>query len=295
MKNIFLFALCFICISYSSLSQNKEGDYDKLVEKLNNYLSHYTNYTGNEYGFISLNHKQLEFTKKEIKALKKEDIDFPINKDSIDVQDLIFTYQEKIINSLSLILKHKDFDEKIKETTFNQELSIVFSTDNKLYNFSLDEKTGGTYRSRISLMYYTESDSIYEGDIFEPDGYGLIDTIQTNSGVKYLMEGNVRGCSYCFTNHVSLIQFKKDTVNLDFYYRFDSRDWDDYIEVDSTKRVIKAYYHLNDLQESCSCNNEDEGTIEFEIEKNISCSCRFKFNGETFELVEKKEEVILEK
>jgi len=295
MKNIFLFALCFICISYSSLSQNKEGDYDKLVEKLNNYLSHYTNYTGNEYRFISLNHKQLEFTKKEIKALKKEDIDFPINNDSIDVQDLIFTYQEKIINSLSLILKHKDFDEKIKETTFNQELSIVFSTDNKLYNFSLDEKTGGTYRSRISLMYYTESDSIYEGDIFEPDGYGLIDTIQTNSGVKYLMEGNVRGCSYCFTNHVSLIQFKKDTVNLDFYYRFDSRDWDDYIEVDSTKRVIKAYYHLNDLQESCSCNNEDEGTIEFEIEKNISCSCRFKFNGETFELVEKKEKVILEK
>ena len=295
MKNIFLFALCFICISYSSLSQNKEGDYDKLVEKLNNYLSHYTNYTGNEYRFISLNHKQLEFTKKEIKALKKEDIDFPINKDSIDVQDLIFTYQEKIINSLSIILKHKDFDEKIKETTFNQELSIVFSTDNKLYNFSLDEKTGGTYRSRISLMYYTESDSIYEGDIFEPDGYGLIDTIQTNSGVKYLMEGNVRGCSYCFTNHVSLIQFKKDTVNLDFYYRFDSRDWDDYIEVDSTKRVIKAYYHLNDLQESCSCNNEDEGTIEFEIEKNISCSCRFKFNGETFELVEKKEKVILEK
>ena len=295
MKNIFLFALCFICISYSSLSQNKEGDYDKLVEKLNNYLSHYTNYIGNEYGFISLNHKQLEFTKKEIKALKKEDIDFPINNDSIDVQDLIFTYQEKIINSLSLILKHKDFDEKIKETTFNQELSIVFSTDNKLYNFSLDEKTGGTYRSRISLMYYTESDSIYEGDIFEPDGYGLIDTIQTNSGVKYLMEGNVRGCSYCFTNHVSLIQFKKDTVNLDFYYRFDSRDWDDYIEVDSTKRVIKAYYHLNDLQESCSCNNEDEGTIEFEIEKNISCSCRFKFNGETFELVEKKEKVILEK
>jgi phenylpropionate dioxygenase-like ring-hydroxylating dioxygenase large terminal subunit len=144
-------------------------------------------------------------------------------------------------------------------------------------------------------MYYTESDSIYEGDIFEPDGYGLIDTIQTNSGVKYLMEGNVRGCSYCFTNHVSLIQFKKDTVNLDFYYRFDSRDWDDYIEVDSTKRVMKAYYHLNDLQESCSCNNEDEGTIEFEIEKNISCSCRFKFNGETFELVEKKEKVILEK
>jgi hypothetical protein len=295
MKNIFLFALCFICISYSSLSQNKEGDYDKLVEKLNNYLSHYTNYTGNEYGFISLNHKQLGFTEKEIKALKKEDLDFPINKDSIDVQDLIFTYQEKIINSLSLILKHKDFDEKIKETTFNQELSIVFSTDNKLYNFSLDEKTGGTYRSRISLMYYTESDSIYEGDIFEPDGYGLIDTIQTNSGVKYLMEGNVRGCSYCFTNHVSLIQFKKDTVNLDFYYRFDSRDWDDYIEVDSTKRVIKAYYHLNDLQESCSCNNEDEGTIEVEIEKNISCSCRFKFNGETFELVEKKEKVILEK
>lgn len=294
MNKILLVSFFIIGIGFSSFSRNKNNNLDKLVVQLNSYLSHYANFTGHEYGLVKLDSKKLGFTKKEIKELQEEDIDFPKNKDSIDVHDLIFTYQDKIMSCLTRIVKHEKFDFNIAQSLSHHELDVVSSPDNKLVNFSVDEKTGGTYRSRISIMYYTETDSIYDGDFFASDGYGLIDTINTYTGIKYLMQGSVRGCSWCFTNHISLVGFKNDTPNWDFYYRFDSRDFEDTIEVDSTKRTIEAYYHLNDLQDFCSCNSEDEGSMDFDFEKDISCTCIFKFNGETFELVEKKEKVILE-
>ena len=290
-KKSFLILL-IISHSFYSLSDNNDESFNSLISQLNNYLSHYSNYTGHEYGYIELNAKKLGFTIKEIKELQKEDIELNQSKDSIEFQALLLTYQDKISNIITKLVKHEKFINSISKTLFHEELTVISSPDNKLFNFNIDEKTGGTYRSRISIMYYSETDSIYEGEFFESDGYGLIDTLQTDSGVKYLMQGSVRGCSMCFTTHISLIQFRENEFHWDFYYRFDSRDWDDDISVDSTKRKIEVSYHLNDLQETCTCESETEGELEYNMDKNILCSCVYQFNGSTFELIEKREKII---
>ena len=47
-------------------------------------------------------------------------------------------------------------------------------------------------------------------------------------------------------------------------YQFSSRDWNDEISVDSSKRNIVINYHLTDLQETCSCKVDEYGEFEYD-------------------------------
>ena len=81
------------------------------------------------------------------------------NKDAIQNHFMITYYQRKIEEHINKIIKHPNFRQvNIKELLNFKELSIVSSEDNKLINFSFDEKTGGTYRSHISITYYADFD-----------------------------------------------------------------------------------------------------------------------------------------
>ena len=291
--NIKLIILTVFFTLISSLSISCVNfKFNKQVNKVNNYLSHYSSISAYGDDFIHLDTKKLGFTKKEIEEIKQEDYEFTKNKDSIDNFSLISIYQDKIFKGIENILSHKNLVNSKLNSLFNEELTVVSSPDNQLFNFSLDEKTGGTYRSRISLMYYSKTNSILQSDFFASDGYGIIDTIHSNSGVKYLLQGFVRGCSWCYSSHISLIQYRDNEWKQDFYYSFETRDFNDDIELDSTKQKLTGTYHLSDLSENCICNEYSESNdFEYTIEKHILCTCIFIFNGETYELMEKKEKV----
>lgn len=160
----------------------KQRPFKKLIEETNHYLNEYAELSpfGDEYLALS----GFELSRREIKELLKEaDYDATLSKgkDSIQGYHMIYFFQNKILNQINQVVEHPDFlKNDIISLIEGDDLSITKSDDNKLFNFSLDEKTGGTYRSWISMMFYT--DFVAEDpaslkkfqSVFASDGYGAI-------------------------------------------------------------------------------------------------------------------------
>ncbi len=194
-------------------------------------------------------------------------------------------------------------------------MGVARSDDGRLYSLSIDEKTGGSYRSQLSWMHYrTPNGQIFnfepaqfsgeEEGVLNPDGYDRIITLDTKEGVKYLLFGSVMGCNTCFGEYVDLMKFdRKGNVAKDFAYsistRFSMEDNDSVIRYNTKNHSIAVNYTTDDLAPDCSCSKdeepEDEQTVsdatqetEFKPEYGKTCSCVFVYNGKTFVLSDKK-------
>ena len=183
-KIIFFILFCNIaCIACSAKIKVEIESIDKLIAQTEKYLAVYDTLRPCCEYYYPIK----DFTEQELAKLKENG---DIKNDSIDSWYVIDVFQERILENIDKIAHHKDFPKK--GSGF-----FLVSPDNKLFNFTLFENTGGSYRSRISVIYYKENNEIkyYEnrntnGNIFNTDGYYSIDTIQTNSGVKYLLQGD---------------------------------------------------------------------------------------------------------
>ncbi|RLD57884.1 MAG: hypothetical protein DRJ01_13305 [Bacteroidetes bacterium] len=277
----------------------KQPAFKKLIKEINYYLNEYEKLSplGDEYyPILGFGLSSQEITE----LINEADYDATLtkNKDSIQSYHMIEFFQTKIEDRIDKIVKHPDFiKNNISSLKKGGVLSIVKSDDNKLFNFSFDSKTGGTYRSRISMMYYTElintdtSNLTPDYSIFADDGYDAIHTIQTDEGTKYVLTGNVRGCSYCFNTFVQLIKFSENEFVEEFVYSVNNRDWNDGVRYDHETKTIYVNYHIDDLTPYCNCSGEiNEDKFDYdkyaENETSINCKCKFIFNGISFELVE---------
>ena len=274
----------------------KQENFNKLIEKMNHYLLQYNKLSpfGSEYYPIA----SFGLSKQEMKELI-EDADYDAtlseNKDSIANYHVIYFFQEKIVSQLNKIIKHPDFIKNdITSLLKGSELSVVKSDDNKLFNFSFDEKTGGTYRSQISRMYYvnTEKSKVIDlnqtdNSTFASNGYNAIYNLQTIEGTKYVLTGYVRGCSYCFETFVQLIKFDENEFIEEFVVSINNRDWNDGVTYNHEEKTIYVDYHIDDLTSNCNCIEEEFNYEKFdENQKEINCKCKYIFDGKNFELVE---------
>lgn len=278
----------------------KKQAFAGLVEELNRYLAGYETLSpARSDSYHSLG--SFGLGRQESRALVKEAASrqaLSAGRDSVLSDFMIGYLQPKIVNRLTELTRHPDFlKHDIRKLISSEELSVVVSDDNKLFSFSFDEKTGGSYRSRISLVHYTgfipgdSAESAAFQSFFDPDGCGSIYTLHTEEGTKYMLTGYVRGCSYCFRTFVRLIAFSDNQFREEFSYSVTNRDWNDGVQYDHETRTVKVDYHLDDLTPYCSCSGEaDEDTIrdnsEGEVQYRINCRCMFVFNGKSFELVE---------
>ncbi|WNM18871.1 hypothetical protein [Flavobacterium capsici] len=288
-----------LLIPFLALAQKKAPPFNKVIKETNYYLDQYTRVSPFD-SYYALS--SFKVTNKQIMDYLKNSEEFdntPLKyKDSVDGNILMNYLQDKIINQIYQLVKHPDFKKndiiKLLEPT---DLSIIKSDDNKLYNFTFDEKTGGSYRSRISLMYYsdfTPTDSITDSDFqsfFAPDGYNAIYTLNTTEGTKYVLTGSVIGCNTCVQTSVRLISFSDNKPKEDFIYVVENRGWSEGVIYDNETKTITVDYHLDDLTRNCICEeilNEDKIYYEESVEKDysINCKCQYIFNGKTFELIE---------
>ncbi len=289
--------LTLLLVPFLTLGQ-KAPSFNKLIEETNDYLNQYEKLRSG-YAYYSLS--DFEFSEKQIRDLIKAadaDVTLSKNKDSIEGNYLIAYFQDKISAQLNQLVKHPDFNKNdIRQLIESDELSIVKSADNKLYNFSFDEKTGGTYRSRISMMYYTEfkpEDSIQAAEFqsfFAPDGYTGIYMLDTDEGTKYLLTADVRGCAYCFETSVWLISLSENDFREEFTYSVNTRDWTGGVSYDPETKTINADYYLDDLMPYCQCtigtdNEQFDYDTYAESDFSINCNCKFVFDGKNFELIE---------
>ncbi len=219
--------------------------------------------------------------------------------DWVETEWLLAYLQDAIVAEMTVLMQ--DSLTRPNETDvgwMGNSLDMVRSDDGRLYNFSLDEKTGGTYRSRISWMYYTAWE-LPEGEGAEPfavltgDGFNGIYAIEGDGKIQYVLTGFVRGCSYCFEDQVQLVELVDGVFEERFRYAVRSRSWEGAISYDPDTRRIEVGYETDDLTGVCFCGNEaeeeapeaDYGTGEEGEYRRFQCSCSFIYEAGNFDLI----------
>jgi hypothetical protein len=294
-----------------------QKSFNELISKTNRYIEKYSKLSPfDSDDFIPL--KKSGLPKETIKYIKEHFEEYDgYSKDSISEFNLILELQGLIVENITRLISHNKFKENSIEDLINQgfDLSIVVSDDRKLFNFSLDEKTGGTYRSRISITHYIEDSEsptlnskddleiINQHGVFESDGFNGIYSIKTEEGIKYVLTGYVRGCSYCFESNIMLVSLKDGIFEQDFSYSVNSRSWEEGIVYNSGTKEITIDYITDDLTSDCGCSNyavldeEENNYYSYNDETEPitkRCHCTFKFNGLNFELVKESWEKVKE-
>ncbi|WP_208746768.1 hypothetical protein [Aquimarina algiphila] len=313
--NTLKFILFFLILSNFTFAQENIS-FKRLISKTNKYLEFYGEIS--IYGKNSYSFNEIGISKKDQKGIlkNKKDYEFVV-RDSIGKYDLILFLQKKIMYNLNRVVTNAEFGKNdITQLLNSSELDVIKSDDGKLYNFSIDEKTGGTYKSRVSLMHYTELNNsvqkeedsmntqkskVYE--VFDGDGFTGIFSIPTTEGTKYVLTKFVRGCSLCFLSGVMLVTYNDGIFQQDFSYSLVLRDWDGGVKYEPKTRMISVDYKTDDLTTDCNCknyiesesNNNDQDYFQNVNQSNtFKCQCVFMFNGLNFELVKECKEKIIE-
>ncbi|WP_204345895.1 hypothetical protein [Psychroserpens algicola] len=308
-----LFIICLSVYSLSASAQTKS--LKKSIQTLNTYLTVYDSLRS---------HGEHYYTPKFLKLTREDlikEFDEPVKiTDSLGNFDAIGIIQSKIEESLKQVLAHKKAVTLDLTTAFNDNLAVVKSDDNKLYNFSIDGKAGGSYQFRESWMFYLNEDHFIESRVydvwkareqqdpavFEGNGYNDIRSFTHSGTTYYVLIGNVRTCGACYVDYVSLVHFETKDFVLDFEYTIDSRFYDQKIFFDKASKSLSVFYITDDLSEDCFCSNEEYNTYwtggtsndgERDADGQLkpkSCSCLFEFNGKTFKLSKRCMEIMNE-
>ncbi len=307
-------SLLLLIVSYSGVCQSQKS-FDHLISETNYFLEEYAKLSPFNYdNSISLEESGLP--QKQIDEIREHYLNVDgYSLDSIAEYELLLEFQGLIIEKITELIAHTEFKNNKTEELISQnfDLYVVVSEDRKLYVFSLDEKTGGTYRSRISLTYFTEDENppkldrenfeiTNQQDFFEAGGFNQIHTLETEEGTKYLLTGYVRGCSYCFETNVILISHKEGNFDLEFSFSVTSRSWEDGVIYNPESKTITVDYYTDDLTTECDCTNQAVYLEEFydyssDDEEELiqkKCHCTFVFNGLNFELIKESWEKVSE-
>jgi hypothetical protein len=263
--------------------------FDQLIDNTLKYLDIYSEIYPDMTGEDRYAYSNIGFSTTTLDSIRKDSSEYEYySQDSIDAFSLIYILQNKIMSSLKAVTQHPQFKQTkdITQRLKADNLAIAHSPDYKLFNFSIDEKTGGTYRSRLSLSYYTDATPDTDYTNLEGDGFDKIDTIHTQNGqIHYLLHSYVRTCSYCFDMGIAKVYFQNDAFEDDFVYGLSIRNFETgKITYDSKSHQIIADYETDDLTPTCACL-ATKRTDEIP-EMGTKCRCVFEFDGRTFVLKE---------
>ncbi len=111
-------------------------------------------------------------------------------------------------------------------------LSVSFSSDARIWFFSIDEKTGGSYRTSITLIHYRLPSGKVHAEIFggasseaiATSVYGepmLVDSAQH----KYIVSGGVMTCNTCIAQLAMLLTLETDSLRAEMITMYDGRSY----------------------------------------------------------------------
>jgi|GEM_PF-1009374 len=222
-------------------------------------------------------------------------------------------YQRLIWDGLGQILSDKHITTyRLDGILDGKYIFISHSADRRLYSLSIDEKTGGSYKSQLTFVQYRAEDGkVYNYDlakdddapdslkVFNSDGFAIIADLHTPEGIKYLLQGDVMVCNTCQHEYVQLVKFKNGIFNEDFSYTLDTRGFGSPggVAYDENARRITIDYKTDDRTPNRDCGDLVNPADTFENYTDDTtnfgkpCHCEFKFNGHSFVLDRKKSDV----
>ncbi len=180
----------------------------------------------------------------------------------VDVQSQI---SDKLIKVLSdpRIVKYN-----ITELFGNTGLMISHSSDERIYFLSLDEKTGGSFRSCITIIHYRLPNGIFQASYF---GDGDDDALSTSvydtpylldsiSNI-YFVSGSVTTCNTCVAAVAITLQLDSAGYTTDVVYAYDGRYYD-LLKFDfDTHTKTFTYEYYEPLADDPLYAEDDEQTL----------------------------------
>ena len=172
--------------------------------------------------------------------------------------DLIVPLQNTIIAGLLDVLDdpHLTADE-LRKLSGAHGMGAVASTDGRVRSFSIDEKTGGTFRSNMSVMRYVLSDGHAMAEsLGDPEDDGLYSAAfyefhaLDKTGRRYLGLANVVTCGTCIAEFA--VEFTLDSTNVQqkTIERFDGRQHNSLVfDFDPATRTIR-YDNLEETSDT---------------------------------------------
>ncbi len=269
-KTLTIFILFFLTIltfgqTNKKLAKNKKDDITQKIEEINILLKYY--------GTLS-----------------------PFS-DNDNRFDLIDSIGNSITTRLLIILNDKRIiNYPIETLLYQNEISISKSNDNKIFFFSIDEKTGGSYRTSKTIIHYRLLNGMVKADYFGGEKsealatstYGnvyLLDSVEQ----KYFVIGGVQTCNTCNASLAITIKLDSVSYQTDLIAQYDGRYYDlKVFEYDSIEKVFSYEYFAADNDDSLYGGNNDNKQLQHKYRS------KFKYlNGafleiETCELWEKK-------
>ena len=190
--------------------------------------------------------------------------------------ELIDSTAKSITTLLLKILNDKRIINYPIETLLNQdEIFISKSNDNKIFFFSIDEKTGGSYRTSITIIHYRLTNGTVKADFFDEMNYGqvfLLDRLNQ----KYFVIGSVQTCNTCNASSAITIKLDTNSYQTDLIAQYDGRYYDlKVFEYDSVEKVFSYEYNAADNDDSLYGGNNENVLLKHKYKS------KFKFiNGE---------------
>lgn len=186
-----VFWLCVFLLSftaYAAEGKSKKRDFLQKVDSLNYWLAVYdTLYSS------SRNYELFEESQIEIESALLEVLNNP----------LILNYDiETIIDG--------------------DNISIVHSEDHQLYFFSIDEKTGGSYRTNISFIHFRLPNNQVEAQHFSEYYISAVYTLDSEKKI-YFTTASVTTCNTCVSMVAEIVQLDSNQYNTDLIAEYHGR------------------------------------------------------------------------
>lgn len=122
----------------------------------------------------------------------------------------LYDYQQRIVAILLEVLNNAHYVklDPSKQINFTG-LSHTVSNDNRIHLFSIDEKTGGSFRSNITIIFINHN-KIYKARVLPPAyvAYFFSGVYQTDS-TRYIAMGTVTSCNTCVSAVAMEISFDR--------------------------------------------------------------------------------------
>lgn len=292
MKHLATFIIMFLlCSCNEGHSQGKT--LKKVADELNALTDSYASILPFQVEKISLknyglNYKDFPENTEEVSYAES----FSAGKDSIESSTLQEFYNGKIKQKLDELTAHKDFGKGNIKTLVH--IFATKSDDGRLYNFVYDENTGGSYRSRVSYVYYIGQKGKQNQELYNPDGYHTIISLPYKMGTRYLLLGQVTGCNTCQVCYAKLVHYTNGKPVFDFEYDLNTRlGSDNMIEYNAANKMLTVQYFTDDFRPYCYCLEEQKDSADSNDDGTAmhQCTCKFKYNGNTFVLVNSNDEI----
>ncbi|TNE30560.1 MAG: hypothetical protein EP346_03450, partial [Bacteroidetes bacterium] len=193
----------FVLLVISPIYSFAQATFDELLEETNYLITDYERLSP-WVAFYPLDSLQIS-----PRHMDELEADFESLSDSVETMNLIYYYHEWIFENLTSLVAMDEFGQLEMTKAFATSLQVASSPDQNLVSFNLDEKTGGSYRSRMSLLIFRPSEFSDGYQILSEgptDGYTAIHQLESTSGTKYLLKGEVIGCNTCFESYVDLVR-----------------------------------------------------------------------------------------